>query len=857
MTLSEVINVLEARGCQPRRCGKSWKARCPAHDDRNPSLSVGAGSDGRVLLYCHAGCPAENIVRALGLEMRDLMPAKASRYAGFSQAKPSGNGRAFPTAEAAIESMDTLMEGKAAWRSGRWDYQDADGNCVGIVLRYDRPDSPKEIRPLARIDGAWQITAMPAPRLLYRLPELLAADPSTPVFVCEGEKSVEAARRCGLLATTSAGGAQAANMTDWTPLAGRHVVILPDNDKPGEAYAEDVAKAAQAAGAADVRILRLAGYARDLPEGGDIADVVESETWCGLPLGDSATPADLRKWILKTAETIPPVRPEDLAAGPTIEPFTPFTPFPTEVLPEPMREYVQVAARAIGCDETHVAVPLLSGAAAAIGNSRAIQLKRGWTEPAILWTAIIGESGTQKSPALRAALRPVHKRQKELNDEYKAKREEYKIRLAEYEEQLRSWKRPPRGNALLTEKPQKPEEPRLGHCVCHDVTIESLAEILQDEPRGVLLECDELATWFGSFDRYRQKAAAHDAPRWLFMFHAQALKVDRRTGEPKHIYVWRASVSITGAMTPDAFRCAIGKEHRENGLLARLLVVYPPRREKRWTEAETPPELEDRIDELFGKLYDLEPASGDKTEMTPQIVTLSDEAKRLWVEFYNEHNEEQREMVGDLAAAWSKLEGYAARLALVVHCVRSVMDTSIDALKLDAESMRAGIALVRWFANETKRVYPLLDESPEKRDRRRLVELIERKGGAVTVREIQRTSWRHRTAGEAEAALDDLVKAGVGRWEQQGPNARGGRPTRIFRLNAPAALTKPPAALTKPPAAGPETGFVNVDAVDARAAEGGGDAPAAPGKAPPEPAPGTPPAQEPERLPSSGSTLNL
>jgi len=316
MTLSEVINVLEARGCQPRRCGKSWKARCPAHDDRNPSLSVGAGSDGRVLLYCHAGCPAENIVRALGLEMRDLMPARASRYAGFPQAKPSGNGRAFPTAEAAIASLDTSMERKGWRRTGRWDYQDADGNCVGVVLRYDHPDGTKSIYPLARIDGAWHIAAMPPPRPLYRLPELLAADTSTPVIVCEGEKSVEAARRCGLVATTSAGGAQAANMTDWTPLAGRHVVILPDNDKPGEAYAEDVAKAAQAAGAADVRILRLADYALNLPKGGDIADVVESETWCGLSLGDAAT---LDKWILKTAETIPPVRPEDLAA----EPFTP------------------------------------------------------------------------------------------------------------------------------------------------------------------------------------------------------------------------------------------------------------------------------------------------------------------------------------------------------------------------------------------------------------------------------------------------------------------------------------------------------------------------------------------------------
>ena len=54
--------------------GNGRTALCPAHDDRNNSLSVGEGSDGRVLLKCFAGCDASEIVTALGLEMRDLFP---------------------------------------------------------------------------------------------------------------------------------------------------------------------------------------------------------------------------------------------------------------------------------------------------------------------------------------------------------------------------------------------------------------------------------------------------------------------------------------------------------------------------------------------------------------------------------------------------------------------------------------------------------------------------------------------------------------------------------------------------------------------------------------------------------------
>lgn len=55
-----------------RKSGSGWTARCPAHEDGSPSLSIGEGDDGRVLLRCHAGCTTEAIVAAIGLELRDL-----------------------------------------------------------------------------------------------------------------------------------------------------------------------------------------------------------------------------------------------------------------------------------------------------------------------------------------------------------------------------------------------------------------------------------------------------------------------------------------------------------------------------------------------------------------------------------------------------------------------------------------------------------------------------------------------------------------------------------------------------------------------------------------------------------------
>ena len=60
-------------GCNPRPSGTGWAARCPAHDDRTPSLSLHVGGDGRALLECHAGCETGAIVAALGQNMAELL----------------------------------------------------------------------------------------------------------------------------------------------------------------------------------------------------------------------------------------------------------------------------------------------------------------------------------------------------------------------------------------------------------------------------------------------------------------------------------------------------------------------------------------------------------------------------------------------------------------------------------------------------------------------------------------------------------------------------------------------------------------------------------------------------------------
>jgi hypothetical protein len=599
------------------------------------------------------------------------------------------------------------------------------------------------------------------------------------VVICEGEKAADAARSLGFVATTSAGGSQAASKTNWRPLAGKEVWIVADNDAPGRRYAVVVAGIlGKLTPAPIVRVIELP----NLPDGGDIVDWIDAH-------GDAAEPDAMRAEIEALAQAIEPRRPDDaddLA----------YRPFPLEALPKPIREYVDAGARAIGCDPSYLALTLLTAIAAAIGNTRRLELKRGWSVPPILWGAIVGESGTAKTPAFQLVMRPVRDRQSRA---FKA----FEAQQRQYEGALQAWQEAKKG-----ERGEKPQPPSCERFIVSDTTVEALAPILFANPRGVLVARDELAGWLGSFDRYASKGkAGADSANWLSMFNADTIIVDRKTGIPRTIHVAQAAVCVIGGIQPAILQRALGLEHRESGLAARLLLTYPPRKVKRWTEADIDPGAEAELVRLFDRLYELQPTAGDDGETQPALVRLSGDAKKVWKAYYNAHAVEQAELTGDLAAALSKLEEYAARLALVVHFTRWAAgdSTLASADVVDAASMSAGIALATWFKHEARRVYAMLDESDAERDERRLVDWIGRKGGKVTPREVQQNCRWLRETGAAEAALDALAKAGRGAWREVATTAKGGRPARAFIQSTPSTVNETPAKTEE------SEGFVDVD----------------------------------------------
>ena len=768
MTLEEVLE----RFPDAKPSGKSWMACCPAHEDGNPSLSISEGDDGRALVHCFAGCPVDAVCEAVGLKSSDLFPqpstASTSTEPRQSRKKPGNcrreavkpQGPAFATSS---ETVAALERGHGPV-SMSWTYHDAAGEPVGIILRWDSPDGKKDIRPVSRYTDGWRIGGMPGPRPLYRLPELANADRE---YVCEGEKAVDAARSIGLTATTSAHGAQSPEKSDWGPLAGKEVIILPDNDDPGQQYAEAVGEIlSRLDPPAVVKVVELP----DLPDKGDIFDWVKAQ-------GDAVEPDELRAQLEAMADAAELVRP--IQSAPADDRFRPF---PVDALPEPLRGLVAAGSQAIGCDPSFIGLPVLTVCGAAIGNAARIELKGGWLAPSIVWTAIIGESGTAKTPAFQLVMKPVRERQHAALQRHAEAEREHQTELAWHKKNLGQWEKLKESS---DEPPRKPDEPQAERLYIEDTTIEAVAPLLAGNPRGLLLARDELSGWFGSFDKYAGGKGGADAAHWLSMFSAGSLTVDRKTGTPRTISVANAAMSITGGIQPGILQRALGAEHRESGMAARFLLAFPPRTTQSWTDAEIDPQQVIRYAEVWNRLCELPLSSGTDGHPCPRIVRLSPEAKAVYTIFYDSNGREQAELSGDLSAAWSKLREYPGRLALVIHFVRwAANDPALESdATVDAASMSAAVQLVEWFKHEARRVYGLLSETETEREQRRLVEWIESKGHPVTVREVQQGCRWLKGPGEAERALQSLVEAGAGSWLPS-PKGQPGHPTRRIKLNA-------------------------------------------------------------------------
>ncbi len=461
----------------------------------------------------------------------------------------------------------------------------------------------------------------------------------------------------------------------------------------------------------------------------------------------------------------------------------PFEPFPLDCLPPPLGRYLRQAARAMVCAPEAILLPLLAALGAAIGNTRRIQLKRGWTEPALLWCLVILGSGKLKSPAQEAALDALMTRQRKALKRYAEERATWEAEVERHKLRMKEYRKVGDPEAPPPERPRPPARERV---VVSDTTLEGLIPILEENPRGLLLTRDELGAWLRSFDAYR-KGRGGDLQQWLSIHRAGEVIVDRKQ-DRTFLHVRWGFVGICGGIQPSTLRRILRPEFFECGLAARLLMVYPKAPRRRWSEAVVDGHLAAALADVFTRLGSLLFVEDESGERVPVVMVLAPEAKELWIRRYDDFAARMDALPEEdaLGAAFSKLEGYTARLALIFTLVEwAATGTGDPPNWVDAENLARAIRAAEWFSHETARVYAMLGESPEAAELRDLLTWVERRGGSASVRDLMRGPRRYRDDREgAERILGRAVGLGHGWWHLGPPPKSGGRPAQVFELRS-------------------------------------------------------------------------
>jgi len=334
------------------------------------------------------------------------------------------------------------------------------------------------------------------------------------------------------------------------------------------------------------------------------------------------------------------------------------------------------------------------------------------------------------------------------------------------------------------------QEPIATQYMIDDATMESVWKVLAANPRGVLAHKDELAGHFHQMNQYRSGA---DEQRWLSMFTAQRVSVNRAGSGL--LVVETPLISIYGGIQPGILKRLFDTSRRESGMLARFLVAYPPQVVSPFSDDTVSARTESLYARALNKIYDeLKHSTMPNGAPTPVPVGFTADARLILVRCIDELRAERSTMAsGDLKAAWARLEQYAIRLSLVLHVARwaSCSDRGDLPGMIEATTVRDAVRLVRWFSHETPRVYGMMQETVEDGDRRELVELMSRHVGLdgmlgmMRVRELQRARPKlYTTADAAETVLIDLVDNGLAEWQHVVGKPQGGTSTRACRLHS-------------------------------------------------------------------------
>jgi hypothetical protein len=611
----------------------------------------------------------------------------------------------------------------------------------------------------------------------YRLPRLIQG--VDPVLIPEGEKDVDNLRALGFTATCNHGGAGKwhAGLSQW--FKGRRVVILVDNDPAGENH-QSVVGAALRGVAQEIRVVRFA----DLGERADVSNLIER-------YGDQA-----KDEITKRCDAAPVSAPNGANgtkvkwADPDLSILTDQqlspVPFPLNIFGPYWTQWIRDQAEAKSCAPDYVAGGLLGGASVLIGNARWGSPWAGWEEPPILWINNVGYPSSGKSPGLDAIRDVLGAIEADANtshsgklDEWNTKKQEAKFRLDAWESACKAAIKDKIG--IMPPKPQDTEEPSRPtrkRIVTNDPTVEKVARLVLENPKGLMLFRDELAGWIGALDKYG--GAGGDRAFYIEAYGGRSYAVDR-IKDPEPIVVPALSIPIMGGIQPDRLATLV-LSGDDDGLAARFIYLWPERIPPLKPENGVPVGAKERL----ATLYALQER---KTQDGARLALPFDKrAVDALQEFRTQIAAAEGEVSGLYLSWLGKTPGMAVRLATVLEHLRWCGDDEtkdLPEMVSEAAAVAAIVFLDEYAIPMARRCFGEAALPQVDRDAKVLARWIRtNEPDTINVRNLRRAGvLTAKDASRYDAAITELEAAG---WVCPDPHREGsgsGRQRKDWSVN--------------------------------------------------------------------------
>ena len=241
------------------------------------------------------------------------------------------------------------------------------------------------------------------------------------------------------------------------------------------------------------------------------------------------------------------------------------TDFPVSIFPTKIQRIISEVHECHNYPTDYIASAIFAAIAVGIGNTHLAQIKQGWIESPILYMALIGRPGANKSHPLSFAMKPF------LDYDYQ-QNQVFEKALAKYDE-LMSMSRKERAESGEEQFPQEPVRKRF---LISDVTPEGLSLIHAQNKRGLCLWADELSAWFKNFNRYNNGS---EEQFWLSVFSAKTTISDRKNAKSS-IFIKRPYISVIGTIQKKILSELAKGERSSNGFIDRILFVMPNLQQK-------------------------------------------------------------------------------------------------------------------------------------------------------------------------------------------------------------------------------------------------------------------------------------